>query len=142
LRQPVGSAESQQSEVNDGDTFVLIGKNGEQFGRAAEQAGGGAEAASVDTMTRLFVMEAEVDEAAGELDEGLVESVLWAGGFEPDVFEHVVGFVILGGVEKTEILHVGRSPTTLSGRIQSGEAGGDFFVFAHYCGKKANAGGL
>lgn len=79
----------------------------------------------------LFVMEAEVHEAAGELDQGFVESVHRAGGFKPDVFEHVVGLVILGGVEEPEILHIGGRPTSADGRVERGKAGGDFFVFAH-----------
>jgi CBS domain containing-hemolysin-like protein len=114
----------------------MIGKTGEQFGRAAEQTGGGAEAASVRAVVRLFVVEAQVDKAAGELDECFVVGVERSGGFEPEVFEHVMRCVILGGVEEPEILHVGGFPATGVAGVEGGQAGGDFFVFAHGVGKK------
>lgn len=114
----------------------MIGKAGEKFGRAAEQTVGGAEAASVRAMLRLFVVEAQVDKASGELDECFVVGVEGSGGFEPDVLENVVRCVILGGVEEPEILHVGGRPATSVAGVEGSQAGGDFFVFAHGVGKK------
>lgn len=109
----------------------MIGETGEKFGRAAEQTGGGAEAATVRAVLRLFVVESQVDKAASELDECFVVGMERSGGFEPDVLEHVVRLVKFGGVEEPEILHVGGRPVTGVSGAEGGQAGGDFFVFAH-----------
>ena len=58
------------------------------------------------------------------------------------MLEHVVGCVILGGVEEAEILDVGGFPATGVTGVEGRQAGGDVFVFAHGVGKKQMREGM
>lgn len=54
---------------------------------------------------RMFELLAEVHERPGDLDERFEKLVVGAGGFKPEVFQHVVSFVVIAAVKafkKTE----------------------------------------
>jgi hypothetical protein len=87
----------------EGDAFVVLGKSFEQFDGAEEEAGGGAEAASVDAVRWFAVMVLEMDKPAGELDERFVKGVMSAIRPEPDMLENVVRLVVALRVEEPEI---------------------------------------
>jgi len=110
------------------DAFVFVGEGFEQFRGTEEEAGGGAEAVSVDAVRGFAVLVLQVDVGAGELDEGFVVSVESAVRAEPDVLQNVVGGVIFLRVEEAEILHVAGVPAAAG---ESGNLRGDLFVFAH-----------
>ena len=113
----------------EGDAFVVLGESFEQFDGAEEEAGGGAEAASVDAVRGFAVMVLEMDEPAGELDERFVKDVMSAIRPEPDVLENVVGLVVALRVEEPEIPEVARMPA--AGGLLPGDLCGDAVVFAH-----------
>ena len=120
------------------DAFVLVGKSLEQFRGTKEETGGGAEAASVDTMRGFAMVVLQVDVGAGELDERFVVGVERSFRSEPDVLEDIVGGVVLLRGEGAEIFDVARMPTAVGG--YSGEARGEFFVFAHGAGPTNHTG--
>lgn len=64
-----------------------------------EEACGGVETAAIGGVGRALELFFEVDKGAGNLDEALVECVFRAGFTQPEVFKHVVRFVIATGVE-------------------------------------------
>jgi hypothetical protein len=116
------------------------GEGVQKFDGAQEEAGGGAQAASVDAVPWFAVMVLEVDEAAGELDEGFVENVLLAVGAKPDVFEDVVCGVVFARVEEAEVFQVAGVPRGGGVGGMSGEARGDLVVFAHGAGCQQTTG--
>ena len=122
----------------EGNTLVSCWKSLEQFRGTKEEGGGGAEAASVDTVRGFAMVVLQVDVGAGELDERFVVGVERSFRSEPDMLEDVVGGVVLLRVEEAEIFDVARMPTAVGG--YSGEARGEFFVFAHGAGPTNHTG--
>jgi hypothetical protein len=62
-----------------------------------EEATGGGEASAVNVVGGEAVLELEVDEGTGTLDEAFGEGVvgmLWSLS-QPEFFQHVVGFVVV-----------------------------------------------
>ncbi len=118
--------------VDGGDVEAVVvgGEGGEIFRREAEEAGSGAEAGGVFWVVGVFGLFAEVDVGAGELDEAFVEGVVVAGGLEPEVFEHVVGFVVLACVEAGEPAEVARV-ASFGGGGEGGYEGLDAVGFFH-----------
>ena len=117
------------ADLREGDAFVMGGEGLQKFDGAEEEAGGGAEAASVDAVRGFAVMMLQMDEAAGELDEGFVKDVAFAVRTEPDVLEDVVRGVVAPRVEEPEVFEVARMPA--SARLEAGDLRGDLVVFAH-----------
>ena len=104
----------------------------EVFVREAEEAGGGAESRAVLGVRGVFVLFAEVDECACELDESFEKGVVFAGCAEPEVFEHVVGFVVVAGVEAGEPAGVARVGAFAAGAVfERGHEGLDAVAFFH-----------
>lgn len=120
------------------NAFVVFGEGFEQLRGTKEEAGGGAEAASVDAMGGFAMVVLQVDVGAGELDERFVVGVERSFRPEPDVLEDVVGGIVLLRVEEAEIFDVARMPTAVGG--DSGEARGELFVFAHGVGPTNHTG--
>lgn len=119
--------------VGGGDVEVMMagGKGGEVFCREAEEAGGGAEAGGVFRVGGVFGVFAEVDVGSGELDEGFVKEGVGAGGLEPEVLEHVVGFVVVAGVEAGEPAEVARVGGAVGIGIEVGYESLDAVAFFH-----------
>jgi len=132
----VGGIEGGLAHDGEGDAFVVLGESFEQFDGAEEEAGGGAETASVDAVRGFAVMMLQVDEAAGELDEGFIVSVEGAVRAEPDVLQNVVGGVVFLRVEEPEVFEITRVPS--AGGVAAGDLRGDLLVFAHgACGQQS-----
>lgn len=83
----------------------------------------------MDAVFRFAVMVLQVDEAAGELDEGFVKNMAPAVRSEPDMLEDIVRGVIFPIVEQAEVFEVARMPRGI--RFPAGELRGDFVVLAH-----------
>ncbi|MEK0445540.1 MAG: hypothetical protein RLZZ399_861 [Verrucomicrobiota bacterium] len=78
-----------------------------------EEAAAGGESALVGGVMGEKGVFLEMDEGACDLDERLIEGAVWSTTAEPEVFEDVVCFVVLGGVEAGE-----------KGAVFAGEMGG------------------
>jgi hypothetical protein len=92
-----------------------------------EEAGGGGEALAVYAVVGVCVVELEVHEGPGPLDqsfvEGIVRTLLPLG--QPQFFENIVGFVIKLAVEAGKVGRVMRVPDgMLAPGHQFADAGG------------------
>ena len=98
---------------------------------------GGVKTAAVFGMIWPQVLLPEVHEGACVLDEALVEGVFGASDPEPEVLEDVVGFIIIAGVETSEIAEVvriqvlERIPGTLLRVVEGRHELGDALIFFH-----------
>jgi len=113
----------------DAQPLAISGHAAEQFRRAPEQARRRAEPLAVDAVSGLAVMVLQMHEATGELDERLVEDVAFTVRSQPDVFEDIMGGVILLRVEETEVFEITRMES--AGRVHIRHARGDAVVLAH-----------
>ena len=101
----------------------------QQLGGAPEQSRGGTEAFAVNAMSGFAVVVLQVDEAAGELDERFVKDVALSVRPESDVFEDIVGRVILLRVEEAEVFEVARMESAVC--LHARHARGNALMLAH-----------
>lgn len=73
--------------------------------RQQEQPACGVKAATVLGMVRMEVMQPQVDEASGQLDQALVKGMVGMPPplTEPEILKNIVGLVISTGVEALQI---------------------------------------
>lgn len=64
-----------------------------------KQPSGRPETTAMFMMPGLLLLQLEMDEAARELDQPFIESVVVAGALEPEMLEDIVRLVILPGVK-------------------------------------------
>jgi hypothetical protein len=79
-----------------------------------------------------------MDECAGELDEPLEKCVVGAAGLEPEVFEDVVGFIVLLGVEAGEVSLIARVERDAGIAAEAGDELIDAVAFFHRAGAGGN----
>jgi len=102
------------------------------FQGQTEEAGGGGEALAVDPVAGLRVMEFEMYEGTGPLDQALVEGIVRTllPVLQPQFFQNIMGLVVKLAVEAGKIGHVMRVPNRmLAPGHQLPDAGG-FFTHA------------
>ena len=83
----------------------------------------------MDAVRGFAVMMLQMDETAGELDEGFVKNIALALGIEPDVLEDIMGLVIFLRIEETEVFEVAGMPRGIG--LLARETCGDLVVLAH-----------
>ena len=118
-------------ERGDIEAEVAWRKWREVFCAEGEKADGGAEPRGVLRVERVEVVLLQVDEGSGDLDEAFVKERVGVAALEPEVFEDIVGLVVLAGIEAGEVARVVRVE---GGRGAGGEAtdeGGDAVAFFH-----------
>lgn len=91
----------------------VAGRKGFQaFASHEKKAGGGTQAKMVLRVCRELVVLPQVDKGASELDQALVKSTVRVAARKPEVFQHVVGLVIIAGVEAHKKARITRIHTT------------------------------
>ena len=110
---------------------VAGGERREVFCAELEEARGGAEAGGVFGVVRVEVVLLQVDEGSGDLDEAFVEKRVGVAALEPEVFEDIVGLVVLGGVEAGEVAGVMRIERGDRAGVDATDEGGDAVAFFH-----------
>ena len=76
----------------------------------------------------------EMDERAGDLDQPFEEGVVGIALAQPEVFKHIVRFVITLGVEAGEITSVTGIQRAIGLRRESADEGGNAVAFFHLAG--------
>jgi hypothetical protein len=101
------------------DAVVSCGIVFQITARLAEEAMGGAKAMAGGGPFWVFV-HGEVHKTAGELDEGFVKiGIRCAAGFEPQILEHIVGFVKFAGIEALKVAEETRiAPVFVLGQMR------------------------
>ena len=73
----------------------------------------------------------QVNESARDLDEPLVKEAVFVTALEPEMLEHVVGFVVFPRIEAGEIAGIARVELPIGGRAELGNEGRDALTFFH-----------
>ena len=107
------------------------GKGREVFCAERKKADGGTEAASVFGVRRVKVLLLQMDEGSGDLDEAFVEKGVGVAAAEPEVFEDIVGLIVLGGIEAGEVARVVRVEGGRGAGAEAADEGGDAVAFFH-----------
>ena len=126
-----GELSAAVAKRGDIEVEVVGGEGGEVFCAELEEAGGGAEAGGVFGVAGVEVVLLQVDEGAGDLDEAFVEEGVAVVAAEPEVFEDIVGLVVLGGVEAGEVARVVRIERGCGRSGEGADEGGDAVAFFH-----------
>jgi len=119
-------------DCGDVECEVIRGEWREPCDRGAENPDRRDKAASVVGVVGMLELLAKVDEGTSDLDETFVKFAVGPLGFEPEVFEDVVGFVVITTIEameKSEVAGVAVSRT--AGDAKVGHEGGDAIGFLH-----------
>ena len=128
FRGELGAAVAERGDI---EVEVAGGEGGEVFCAELEEARGGAEAGGVFGVAGVEVVLLQVDVGAGDLDEGFVEKGVAVVAAEPEVFEDIVGLVVLGGVEAGEVAGVVRIERGRGLGGEGADEGGDAVAFFH-----------
>lgn len=127
LRMLLGEGE----ECGDIELKMARGVGREVRGGEGKEAHGGAQAAAVLWVRRVGALFLQVDECAGELDEALEKGMVGAARGEPEVFEHIVRFVILLRIKAGEVALVARVQGEGGVGAEAGDEVFDAVAFFH-----------
>jgi len=126
-----GELRAAGEERGDIEVEVARGVGREVLRAEVEEADGGTQAAAVLWVERVEVLLLQVDEGAGDLDEAFVKKGVFVPALEPEVFEDVVGLVILAGVEAGEKAGVVGIEGGRGAGAELGDEGRDAVAFFH-----------
>jgi hypothetical protein len=149
----VGGVPGVAGEVGNGDFFGVLGAEAAEGGHvqmqvaravgrdvldaAEEEADGGLEAAAMFGVMGMERLELQVDEGAGDLDEAFVKGVVFVAALQPEMLEHVVGFVVFAGIEAGEIALITRVEVEIGIGVQALYKGSETVAFFHRALKAA-----
>jgi len=102
--------------------------------RELEEPPGGAQAAAVFRVRGMERLLLQMHKGTGELDQPLEKKVIAAVRLQPEIFEHVVRFVILLRVEAGEEPRVTRVERAIRPGAERGDEGGNPVSFFHRAG--------
>ncbi len=120
----------QQTNPGDIEAQVARAVGREILLREREESRCRAESAPVLRVPRAEVLFLQMDESARELDEALEKKVVRSRRAQPELLQHIVGFVILTGIEHAEPARVARMQVRFIAR-EVRQHGLNTFAFFH-----------
>jgi hypothetical protein len=89
------------------------------------------EAVTIGGMLRAGMLFFEMHECTGDLNQALVEMLVPIRAFQPEMFEDIVGLVVVAGIEALEIACIARVEAALACGAECFDKCGNPVVLAH-----------